>query len=254
MSKIYRRSFYRSMESLAAQSAREIMPFVLEKTGATSIVDVGCGTGDWLRVSTELGITDILGVDFHDGRELNIPAERYLSHDLTTPLTLPRKFDLAMSLEVGEHLPPESAKPFVDLLTSLAPVVLFSAAIPLQGGTNHLNEQWPRYWANLFSDAGHTAVDCIRRQFWENDRVTGFYSQNAVLYVRADSLDQYDGLRSLPSLDLLPVVHHGMYLDAATELSNLRPLFSSRGLVKRLPGALWQSIAARGARLFSKHD
>ncbi|HEY8164287.1 MAG TPA: methyltransferase domain-containing protein [Gemmatimonadaceae bacterium] len=230
------------------------MPFVLEKTGATSVVDVGCGTGDWLRVTTELGISDILGVDFHDGGELNIPADRYLSHDLTKPLNLGRKFDLAMSLEVGEHLPPEAAKPFVELLTSLAPVVLYSAAIPGQGGTSHLNEQWPRYWAALFTDAGYTPIDCIRRQFWENDRVVGYYAQNALLYVRADLLNRYDDLRDLPSLDLLPVVHHGMYMDAVTELSKLNRLNSSRGLLKRLPGALWQSVATRGARLFSKDD
>jgi SAM-dependent methyltransferase len=252
MRKVYGRSFYRSMESLAASSAREVMPFVIENTRASSVVDIGCGTGDWLAVCVELGISDILGVDFHDGKALNIPFDRYVSHDLTQPLRLPRTFDLAISLEVAEHLPRETAKPFVETLTSLASFVLFSAAIPMQGGTNHLNEQWPEYWAQLFTEAGHAPVDCIRRAFWKNDRVTGYYAQNTVLYVRQDLLSQSRDLLDLPSFDLLPIVHHGMYSDAVTELAQLRPLYSSRGLLRRLPGAVWLSISDRASRLFPR--
>lgn len=73
-----------------------------------------------------------------------------------------RNFDLAVSLQVAEHLPPSSAKGFIDSLAKLAPVVLFSAAIPLQAGAEHLNEQWPEYWAALFKTHDYLPIDCIR--------------------------------------------------------------------------------------------
>ena len=60
-----------------------------------------------------------------------------------------RRFDLALCLDVTEHLPRECADPLVTLLTSLAPVVAFSAAIPVQDSYNHVNCQWPAYWFRL---------------------------------------------------------------------------------------------------------
>jgi hypothetical protein len=51
-----------------------------------------------------------------------------------------------------------------DSLVSRGPVIVFSAAIPYQGGTNHTNEQWPEYWARHFSAKGYVPVDCVRRQ------------------------------------------------------------------------------------------
>ena len=65
-----------------------------------------------------------------------------------------RKFDLVLSLEVAEHLPSECAEAFVESLVNLGPVILFSAAIPYQGGENHVNEQWPEYWVGVLSGEG----------------------------------------------------------------------------------------------------
>ena len=135
----YRKSFYRSLESQGLDSARQILPFVLENFAPESVVDVGCGSGEWLSVCQELGIEDITGLDFHNGAVLKIPKERFITHDLTKPIKLSRTFDLALSFEVGEHLAPSSADSFVQSITALASVVLFSAAIPSQGGTTSTN-------------------------------------------------------------------------------------------------------------------
>jgi hypothetical protein len=74
---------------------------------------------------------------------LAIPQEQFLAHDLTLPLHAGRTFDLALSLELAEHLPPECAGVLVDSLARLAPAVVFSAAVPFQGGVGHVNERWP---------------------------------------------------------------------------------------------------------------
>ncbi|HTU82550.1 MAG TPA: hypothetical protein VMF61_10495, partial [Candidatus Acidoferrales bacterium] len=105
-----------------------------------------------------------------------------------------RTFDLAISLEVAEHLPESSAASFVATLTTLAPAVLFSAAVPFQGGEHHVNERWQSYWAELFERRGYTCVDCVRPRFWNDASIEFWYRQNTLVYVRAAQLERYSKL------------------------------------------------------------
>src|SRR4029077_19644174 len=111
----------------------------------------------------EWGARDILGLDgdYVSREKLAIPAQNFMAMDLTGPISVERTFDLVVSLEVAEHLPADCSSGFVDALTRLGPVVLFSAAAPYQGGAQHVNEQWPEYWAKLFSRKGYLPVDCL---------------------------------------------------------------------------------------------
>ena len=172
------------------QSARHIVPLVLELVQPNSVVDVGCGTGEFLHVFKENGIKDLFGIDgkWVNKKKLRIPGNFFLPRNLEKPLRIGRKFDLVVSLEVAEHLPEKSAKTFVETLTNLGPVVLFSAAIPFQGGTHHVNEQWPEYWAKLFEKKGYVPVDCIRRKIWNNDKISFWYAQNTLLFVKKNYL------------------------------------------------------------------
>ena len=149
----YDEKFFRNLEKGSLQSAKEIVPLVVRFLQPASVVDVGCGTGAWLSVFKEQGIRDILGVDgdYVNLDSMFIPKEAFQPHDLTRPLKINRKFDLVVSLEVAEHLPSNCAETFVESLTGLGSVVIFSAAIPYQGGQNHVNEQWQDYWKKLFN-------------------------------------------------------------------------------------------------------
>ena len=181
-----------------------------------SVVDVGCGSGDWLAVFAEHGIEDYIGVDAaHVPRELlKIPADRFEARDLRRPLRLERRFDLALSLEVGEHLPAECAEHFVAGLAALAPVVLFSAAIPFQVGTGHVNCQWPDYWAQLFATHGMVPIDPIRDRVWATTEVEWWYAQNILMFASELALASRPQLRAMvvsePSK--LPKVHPRGYL------------------------------------------
>jgi SAM-dependent methyltransferase len=149
------------------------------------VVDVGCGVGPWLRAAADRGIDDYLGIDgdWVPADRLAIPADRLHTHDLREPLRLDREFDLAICVEVAEHLPDAAAPTLVATLTRLAPVILFSAAVPDQGGDGHINEQWPAYWAELFAEHGYAAHDRIRLPVWLDDRADWWYRQNVLLYV-----------------------------------------------------------------------
>jgi SAM-dependent methyltransferase len=183
----YTKSFYEGHRNGVTRSAEVIVPLVLKLLPVRTVVDVGCGDGSWLSVFRKLGVDDVLGIDgdYVTPDLLQIPQDRFRAVDLTKPFSLGRVFDLAISLEVAEHLPAESASAFVESLTRQAPLVLFSAAIPKQGGNHHLNEQWPDYWAKLFQRHGYLPIDFLRRRIWQNDAVDWWYTQNALLFAQA---------------------------------------------------------------------
>jgi SAM-dependent methyltransferase len=197
----YNEGFFASQDDGSRESAGAVLPWVLERFSPQSVADVGCGIGTWLRVARENGIDDVLGLDgpWVSPDALEIPPERFLEAELTSPPELGRTFDLVLSLEVAEHLPPSKAEDFVDFLTSLGPVVVFSAAIPGQGGIGHTNEQWPEYWAGLFARRGYEPVDCLREAFWNDDAVEWWYSQNLLLFARPAVLDAVPSLGGHPS-------------------------------------------------------
>ncbi|HTF21906.1 MAG TPA: class I SAM-dependent methyltransferase [Chryseolinea sp.] len=165
---------------------RHVVPVVLNFVQPSSVLDVGCGTGTWLKAFEEQGIKDYLGVDgdYVDRSLLRIPYEKFLPMDISKPVQLARKFDLVVSLEVAEHLAAESADTFVRSLVSHGDVILFSAAIPGQGGQNHLNEQWPEYWQEKFMKHGFYFHDLIRPIIWNDGNVDFWYRQNMFLLNR----------------------------------------------------------------------
>src|SRR5918999_372999 len=175
----YTKEFYNAQKEGSRRSAEIIIPLVLALVKPQSVIDVGCGVGTWLSVFKKLGVEDVFGIDGEhvDRSMLEIPGEQFLALDLSRPIQIDRQFDLVVSLEVAEHLPKQCAKTFVESLTKLGSVSLFSAAIPFQGGTCHVNEQWPDYWANYFRENDYEVIDCIRKRVWQNDKIEWWYSQ-----------------------------------------------------------------------------
>ena len=100
-----------------------------------------------------------------------------------------RRFDLAICLEVAEHLSPDIGIHLVKLLTNLSDVILFSAAVPHQGGINHINEQWAEYWQEIFAEHGYEYYDVIRPKIWNNKNVKWWYKQNSFLVVKKNTFD-----------------------------------------------------------------
>jgi SAM-dependent methyltransferase len=173
-----------SDEPVSARSAQIVVPVILELTQVQSVVDVGCGTGSWLVEFQALGITDFLGIDggHIPMSSLRISPDHFVAQDLAAPLSVDRRFDLAISLEVAEHLPEWASRTFIQSLTALADVVVFSAAVPFQTGPGHVNEQWPAYWAQRFADCGYVSIDCLRPLLWERDEIEDYYAQNVIVY------------------------------------------------------------------------
>jgi SAM-dependent methyltransferase len=186
---LYGREFQLAIADGSLSSARATVPIVMEHVNPTSVIDLGCGPGAWLRAFIDSGVTEVLGLDgpYVDIADLLVGEQTFRHYDLRHRVTLERQFDLAMSIEVAEHLPRERASTFVDDLCALADTVLFSAAIPGQGGVGHINEQWQSYWVSLFADRGFAVQDVLRSRLWTNQDVAPCYSQNLFLFVRGGS-------------------------------------------------------------------
>jgi SAM-dependent methyltransferase len=213
----YGRDFYLTGRGGSKSSAEVIVPIAIKLVQPTSVIDVGCGDGTWLSVFAEHGISDFIGIDgkWVDEKLLRISKEHFNIHDLTKPFRMKRRFDLVVSMEVAEHLPLQCAEVFVNTLVNLGSVVLFSAAIPLQGGTNHVNEQWPDYWIKLFSKRGYVLVDAIRKKVWQRPDVVYWYAQNTVMYVEKAFLSRYPLLETEYNStypDQISIVHPKLYL------------------------------------------
>lgn len=223
MASPYSQRYYEGLKDDSSASARAVVPLVLGLFPSTSIVDVGCGSGTWARAYMDAG-REVLGIDGHvvQPGQLLIPADRFERRDLAQPLSLPRRFDMVNCLEVAEHLAPSRGPSFVADLCKLGDVVLFSAAIPGQGGTHHVNEQWPSYWIPLFEQQGFTPVDCLRWQLWERKEVAWWYVQNLFAFVRTPRLPDFPlataAIRPLPT----DLVHPRAYV-CATVPSEMSP-------------------------------
>jgi Methyltransferase domain len=190
---LYSETFFKSCSGGSLRSAKEIVPYLKDLVECESVVDVGCGLGTWLSVFKECGVGDFLGIDgtYVNQDELLIPRDKFIAADLTKPPRINRRFDLAICLEVAEHLPSSSDKTLIDFLTGLSPVVAFSASIPFQNGTGHINEHWLEHWVQEFESRGYLPVDCVRPCFWNHPDVEWWYCQNTILYVSGTELAKY---------------------------------------------------------------
>jgi 2-polyprenyl-3-methyl-5-hydroxy-6-metoxy-1,4-benzoquinol methylase len=251
----YTSQYFDEFQDAARSSARAVVPLVLELIKPGSVCDVGCARGTWLSVFQEHGVSDVIGIDGdHVAKEeLEIPAERFIAADLQKGLSLERTFDLALCLEVAEHLPEKSAGPLVDGLVGLAPAVLFSAAIPRQGGVGHVNEQWPEYWEAHFRRGGYVAVDCIRPRIWNARHVRVWYAQNLILFVANALLDALPRLKNeyeVARTRQLSIVHPRMF-----ERASARPWILLEKLRQERDDGLISpdEYEARLAKMISRH-
>lgn len=182
----YGSRFYRKNSEWKELGSRAVLGWLFRQLGGPveSMVDFGCGAGIWPQAAKGLGVSKVLGLDGQwigsDAVRLN--AQEFRRVDLGREIDLDQNYELSVSLEVAEHLSPESASIHVRNLTTAAPLVVFSAAVPGQGGRHHVNEQWPSYWSRHFAAHGYRCLDVFRPHFWEEPDVPYWYRQNMLLF------------------------------------------------------------------------
>jgi len=199
--------FNHNLEIYNTKAAEIVVPIIIEKYKPNSVLDIGCGIGTWLSVFKDKGVKTIFGVDgeWVDRSLLRkfIDEGNFLNFDLRNELCLEKKFDIVMSLEVAEHIEEKYADNFVKSLVNHGEIIVFSAAIPFQGGENHVNEQWPTYWIEKFKKFEYFPNDGIRPLIWNNRDIEFWYKQNILVFSKEERERERE---------ILNIIHPELYL------------------------------------------
>lgn len=220
---VYDDEFYKDRNRKTQYSAKIILSMVFAKYKILSAVDFGCGVGTWLNESRKLGAKIVKGLDgdYVNRNYLKIGSQEFVATDLSQRVKLDKKYDLAISLEVAEHLPRKRAKSFVDDLCNASDVILFSAATKGQGGDEHINEQRLSYWVNLFDKRGYEVIDMIRPKVWNDVRIPVWYRENIVVFVNRDNVEVSREDRA-DSPKIYDMIHPELYEAKVAELEALK--------------------------------
>ena len=252
LSKMYRNLHQRhsEIEGKKRNCARKILDILFDVYYPNSILDVGCGLGTFLSVAREKGVERIRGLEgeWLDPNRIQIDKEKIILMNLENGFSLQENYELVICLEVAEHLQESSAEIFINSIVSHAPVVLFSAAIPHQGGVHHVNEQFPDYWSTIFLKYDYLPIDFIRERIWKDNDFFQYHlhhCQNIMVFAHRDLIEnnkQLNALRECNSKKQLSIVHPEIYLSRLKnaykqlgQYNNLISLLSQGGEFRVIP-------------------
>jgi hypothetical protein len=198
MSYKYDTEFFDFVDASAGRSASafigEVVTHLFSGAPPQSVIDVGCGRGVWAAEWRRRGVTQCFGVDgeYVPRSSLLIPETNFRARDLTKPFDLGRRFALVQCLEVAEHVPSRAAATLIDTLIWHGDVILFSAAVPGQGGEHHVNERPFKYWRSLFHSRGYRMYDAVRPSLRGKHDIEPWYRYNAFVFANDDGLTRLD--------------------------------------------------------------
>jgi hypothetical protein len=180
---LYNTAFYDAQSDISYASALKVVPILVDLLTPRSVIDVGCGVGTWLSVFESCGVS-ISGAEgpWVVSQSLRIHKKHIDVVDLNSSFNLEKKFDCAISLEVAEHLDSDRGEGFVADICKLSDTIVFGAAIPGQGGTDHRNERPQSYWVSLFRKHGFVVFDAVRPVIWNDEQIGPAYRQNILVY------------------------------------------------------------------------
>jgi 2-polyprenyl-3-methyl-5-hydroxy-6-metoxy-1,4-benzoquinol methylase len=222
----YNLAFFKLQQSQSYQSAKKILPTIIDWIKPVNVADVGCGVGAWLKAFKDSGINKVTGYDgsYVKTENLLIDKEEFIIADLEKKLTTDVKYDLLVCLEVAEHLTPNRSTGFIEDITQMSDIILFSAAIPGQEGTFHINEQYPAYWINIFNKNGYECFDCIRPLIWNMEEIEFWYKQNIMLFIKNSCTEKYSALKNLASYSGNTMVHSKLFEYKNSKIDNFKKI------------------------------
>jgi len=152
---LYDSKFFQSL-----QKYRPLYHFLADMVAAhlkpASVIDWGCGCGFILEKLLGHGISDLIGI------EGSAEVKPFIPESLKDKIIIADAllynsgvYDLAISIEVAEHISEKDAGKFVNVVCSSASTwVWWTSAVPGQKGTGHVNCRDICYWISIFKDVG----------------------------------------------------------------------------------------------------
>lgn len=187
MSLSYTENFFNRITKKSYISWKKIFQILFQYFSPQSLLDVWWGYGPWSKAFYDLTKSHkytVLDWGYVDLDKIIVDKKNFISLDLSQPFNFNKKYDLAICMEVAEHLAKESSDSLVKSLTAHSDIILFSAAIPWQWWTNHFNEQCPSYWSDKFARNGFVCLDFLRILIWDDSEIDWWYRQNILLFIK----------------------------------------------------------------------
>lgn len=162
------------------EQAKHLSEILGEMYSPKNVIDIGCNEGLYLEGFSGC---KVLGIDFdaHSLAKATVPVIRL---DITKPLDLPR-YDLAICLEVLEHIPSEDSDAVLDNICRASDTIVFTAAQPGAGGVGHINCQPKDHWRARFKDRGYEEAtketEYITQHLKEKSGIMGWLLDNLMI-------------------------------------------------------------------------
>ncbi len=171
--------------------------FIAERLRPTSVLDIGCGIGAYLRLLGRLGAGTVLGLDALPAEATVLGAGEYTTADLGSPIDLGRRFDLVICVEVAEHLDPAREAVLIETIARHADrAIVFSAAEPEQPGHGHVNCRPLGYWLDLWRARGWLP-DAVESMAMRALASLSWFRRNLVVLHRAETMADRGGAAAL---------------------------------------------------------
>jgi hypothetical protein len=217
---VYNDNFYLDNRT-RIESAEAVLSHLFRYFKPKSLVDVGCGRGAWLKVAQNLGVNNLLGIDgqWNEGKLILRNTKKskinFINYDLNHFFKVDKKYELAICLEVAEHLNSSAAVNLVRSIINLSDTIVFSAAYNMQGGVMHINEREHSYWGKLFLKNNFIVFDIFRPNLWKKNNISFWYRQNTFLFVKKKSqvikiLNKND-IKPLSNTDFMDCIHPELF-------------------------------------------
>ncbi|NEQ79577.1 MAG: class I SAM-dependent methyltransferase [Moorea sp. SIO2I5] len=191
------------------------------------VAEFGCGPGHLTRELARLGV-EVTAVDGYSEPDFSESSIEFHKLDLNDEVAIANRFsnhnfDLAISLEVAEHLEPETSPILISWMTSVAPIVVFSAAVPSQSGHGHINLHSRDYWHRLFTKHNFVVADRIREKLRQIPNVAPWYRYNIIDYLQAEHSQAPEILEVIERLLASESAASTAYYEESTKMRLLQP-------------------------------
>lgn len=187
MSNVYGERYFKS--PIFDYDYGAIADAIIDQYHPASVIEFGCGNGELTRALSNRGIF-VTALDGYSNPDFfGATGIQFKNVDLNKPeavisLLGTAKFDLAICMEVAEHLTPNVSFDLIKSLTTVSDVVVFSAAVPGQGGDGHVNCRNRTEWHEFFLSQGFVIADTIRERIRNNTQVGLWYRLNTIDYYK----------------------------------------------------------------------
>jgi len=189
---MYSRDFHKSIENDEYPQAVRLSEYIKLYVNCSIFLDFGCSTGLYLNeIQKRLPNIEAIGFEFSEDAVRHALCKNVKQFDLTQPILREKKdntFTLGLCLEVLEHIDDSNWKPVLDNITKLSDIIIFSAAIPGQGGTGHINCRNKIDWIRRFYSLGWVIdLDHTKHmlEYMKNGYHMGWFAFNAMVLVKA---------------------------------------------------------------------